>query len=162
MGILLASEHQKSTFHLIFQSSDKKITHNTLIINVLYTPPINRVSLLLPDRDFFLLMFVRKEATAADHIEGTQADIVDAIEAEVASFKILDSDAEDILYYIHALNFGLERAKKVPISNRLIKEMHQKLTQGARATQNPYPGEFRYTQKLIALRNQDCNYVYYT
>lgn len=42
MGILLASEHQKSTFHLIFQSSDKKITHNTLIINALYTPPINQ------------------------------------------------------------------------------------------------------------------------
>lgn len=110
---------------------------------------LDGISLLLPDRDFFLQMFVRKEATASNQIEGTQADIVDAIEAEVAACKILDSDAEDILYYVRALNYGLERAKTLPISNRLIKEIHEKLTKGARTTQNPHPGEFRYTQNWI-------------
>jgi len=64
----------------------------------------------LPDLEFFLSMFVAKDATSSAQIEGTKATIVDAIEmsAGVATKK---TDADDILFYIKALNYGAERLK---------------------------------------------------
>ncbi len=110
---------------------------------------LDGISQLLPDKDFFLLMFVRKEATASSQIEGTQATIIDAIEADFILSKAQETDADDILHYIRALNYGLEQLKKLPISNRLIKEIHRHLMEDARVTQHPYPGEFRRTQNWI-------------
>jgi Fic family protein len=110
---------------------------------------LDGISQLLPDKDFFLLMFIRKEATSSSQIEGTQATIADAIEAAVLPKSAQASDVEDILHYIHALNYGLERFKTLPFSIRLIKELHKELMDGARFTQNPFPGEVRYTQNWI-------------
>lgn len=110
---------------------------------------LDGISQLLPDKDFFLLMFVRKEATSSSQIEGTQATIADAIEAAVLPKSAQAEDVEDILHYIHALNYGLERFKTLPFSVRLIRELHKELMEGARFTQNPFPGEVRYTQNWI-------------
>lgn len=110
---------------------------------------LDGISQLLPDQDFFLLMFVRKEATSSSQIEGTQATIADAVEAEVLPEQAQAPDVGDILHYIHALNYGLERFKTLPISIRFIRELHEQLMQGARATQHPFPGDVRYTQNWI-------------
>jgi Fic family protein len=110
---------------------------------------LDGISQLLPDKDFFLQMFVRKEAASSSQIEGTKATMVDAIEAEVIPSFAQARDVEDIMRYIEALNYGIERFRTLPISIRFIRELHKKLMSGASATQNPFPGEFRHTQNWI-------------
>lgn len=110
---------------------------------------LDGISQLLPDADFFLFMFVRKEAASSSQIEGTQATMIDAIEAEVIPLASQAQDVEDIMCYIRALNYGIKRFNTLPISIRLIRELHDQLMSGARATQHPFPGQFRYTQNWI-------------
>ena len=111
---------------------------------------LDGITALLPDRDYFLEMFVRKDASSSSQIEGTQASISDAIEAlNIERRNNLPQDVDDILHYIEALNYGLERAKNFPFSLRFIRELHEKLMTGARNTHNPFPGEFRRTQNWI-------------
>ena len=111
---------------------------------------LDGITALLPDRDYFLEMFVRKDASSSSQIEGTQASISDAIEAlNIERRNNLPQDVDDILHYIEALNYGLERAKDFPFSLRFIRELHEKLMTGARNTHNPCPGEFRRTQNWI-------------
>ncbi len=102
----------------------------------------------LPDVDFFLSMFVIKDAASSAQIEGTKATIVDALEKD-AGLAVKQTDANDILYYIKALNYGIARLKEFPLSLRLIREIHQKLMTGARATQFSNPGEFRKSPNWI-------------
>ena len=111
---------------------------------------LDGITALLPDRDYFLEMFVRKDASSSSQIEGTQASISDAIEAlNIERRNNLPQDVDDILHYIEALNYGLERAKDFPFSLRFIRELHEKLMTGARNTHNPFPGEFRRTRNWI-------------
>ena len=111
---------------------------------------LDGITALLPDRDYFLEMFVRKDASSSSQIEGTQASISDAIEAlNIERRNDLPQDVDDILHYIEALNYGLERAKDFPFSLRFIRELHEKLMTGARNTHNPFAGEFRRTQNWI-------------
>lgn len=111
---------------------------------------LDGITALLPDRDYFLEMFVRKDASSSSQIEGTQASISDAIEAlNIERRNDLPQDVDDILHYIEALNYGLERAKDFPFSLRFIRELHEKLMTGARNTHNPFPGEFRRTRNWI-------------
>ena len=102
----------------------------------------------LPDLEFFLHMFVTKDATSSSQIEGTRATIVDAIELE-AGVATKETDAGDILFYIQALNYGTERLKDFPLSLRLIREIHKKLMDGARSSHFADPGEFRNSQNWI-------------
>ena len=102
----------------------------------------------LPDVDFFLSMFVAKDATSSSQIEGTKASMADAIEMN-AGVALKKTDANDILYYIDALNYGIERLKEFPLSLRLIREIHSKLMTDARATHFADPGEFRKSQNWI-------------
>lgn len=102
----------------------------------------------LPDVDFFLHMFVAKDAASSAQIEGTRATIVDAIEKD-AGVALKTTDADDILFYIKALNYGTKRLDDFPLSLRLIREVHSKLMAGARATHFSDPGEFRKSQNWI-------------
>ncbi len=102
----------------------------------------------LPDVDFFLRMFVAKDATSSAQIEGTKATIVEAIERD-AGIDSKETDADDILYYVKALNYGVSRLKDFPLSLRLIREIHSKLMTGARATHFSNPGGFRKSQNWI-------------
>lgn len=111
---------------------------------------LDGIAELLPDKDYFLEMFVRKDASSSSQIEGTQATMMDAIEAaNVERGTNLPADVDDILHYIEALNYGLKRAEEFPFNLRLIRELHEHLMTGARSTHNPYPGEFRRTQNWI-------------
>lgn len=111
---------------------------------------LDGITQLLPDKNYFLEMFVRKDASSSSQIEGTQATMMDAIEAaNVERGSDLPDDVDDILHYIDALNYGLRRAEDFPFNLRLIRELHEKLMTGARSTHNPYPGEFRRSQNWI-------------
>lgn len=114
---------------------------------------LDGITKLLPDADFFLLMYLRKDAASSSQIEGTQATMVDAIEAQVAQGgQAMSSDVDDILHYIRALDYGLKRVQKdkFPLSLRFVRELHEQLMQEARATHHSYPGEFRRGQNWIS------------
>ncbi len=112
---------------------------------------LDGITKLLPDADFFLLMYLRKDATSSSQIEGTMATMVDAIEAEVQSSANIPEDVDDILHYIKALDYGIKRVRDedFPISLRFVCELHEKLMYKARATHHAYPGEFRRSQNWI-------------
>src|SRR3989344_1008730 len=111
---------------------------------------LDGITRLLPDKDFFLLMFVKKDAAYSSQIEGTKATLQDAVAAPVTEEKSrLHPDVDDIVHYVEAVNYGIERTKTLPISLRLIREIHERLMIGARSTQHAYPGEFRRSQNWI-------------
>ncbi|MDD5528153.1 MAG: Fic family protein [Patescibacteria group bacterium] len=109
---------------------------------------LDGITQILPDIDFFLKMYIRKDATSSAQIEGTRATIIDAIEME-AKIDGKQSDAQDILFYIKALNYGIKRIDEFPMSLRFIREVHSKLMTGARSTHFSDPGEFRHSQNWI-------------
>lgn len=105
--------------------------------------------LSLPNPDLFVFMYVRKEAVLSSQIEGTQASLGDILEVEAQIFDpTRPNDTEEILNYVNALNYGLLRLQDLPISLRLIREIHERLMQGVRG-QHATPGEFRRTQNWI-------------
>jgi len=112
---------------------------------------LDGITKLLPDADFFLLMYLRKDAASSSQIEGTVATMVDAIEAEVKVSEKIPADVDDILHYIKALNYGVQRVTKdnFPMALRLVRELHEELMHKARATQYSDPGEFRKSQNWI-------------
>lgn len=122
---------------------------------------LDGITRLLPDKDFFLLMFIKKDATYSSQIEGTKATLQDAVAASVTEEKSrLHSDVDDIVHYVEAINYGIERTRSLPISLRLIREIHSKLMTDARATQHAYPGEFRQSQNWIGGRTpSDATFV---
>ena len=109
---------------------------------------LDGMTYILPDRDFFLYMFMAKDAEASSQIEGTKATLIDVFkqQARTASRK---TDADDIIHYLKALNYGMRRLKNFPLSLRFIREIHQQLMTGTRATQFSDPGHFRKSQNYI-------------
>ncbi len=123
--------------------------------NKLYTAAVFKLGKLdgithhLPDLDFFIYMYVRKEAALSSQIEGTKATMMDSIRAEAQITHDLPSDVNDILLYIKAMNYGLKRIKEFPLSLRLLREVHKVLMEGGRADHHVTPGEFRISQNWI-------------
>lgn len=103
---------------------------------------LDGITKLLPDSDFFLLMYLRKDATSSSQIEGTRATMVDAIVAEAQINNNFPDDVDDILHYIKALNFGMKRLTNdnFPMVLRFIKELHKQLMRSARSTHFSDPG----------------------
>jgi len=121
---------------------------------------LDGITQLLPDVDFFLFMYIRKDAASSSQIEGTQATMIDAIEAEAKIKESLPKDVDDILHYIKALNFGLNRLPEFPMSLRFIRELHKELMEEARATHFSDPGNFRKSQNWIGGTSpSDASYV---
>lgn len=106
----------------------------------------------LPNPDHFVLMYVRKEAVLSSQIEGTQSSLTDllAAEARVLSTEA-PKDVDEVVNYVAALNHGLTRLGTLPVSVRLIREIHERLLQGVRGGQLT-PGELRTTQNWIGPR----------
>jgi Fic family protein len=94
-------------------------------------------------------MYIRKEAVLSSQIEGTQSSLDDVLAAEA---QIMDAsrpgDVSEVLNYIDAMNHGLDRLAELPISVRLIREIHERLLTGVRG-QERRPGELRVTQNWI-------------
>lgn len=109
---------------------------------------LDGITHVLPDASFFLNMYVVKDATSSAQIEGTRATMLDALEMS-AGINVKDTDADDILYYIRALNYGTKRLKEFPFSLRFIRELHSELMTGARSSHFADPGSFRKSQNWI-------------
>lgn len=103
----------------------------------------------LPNPDLFVFMYVRKEAVLSSQIEGTQASLIDVLEFESQALEPNNpQDVAEVVNYISAINYGLERLKDLPVSLRLIREIHQELMKGVRGAERS-PGEFRRSQNWI-------------
>ncbi len=121
---------------------------------------LDGITQLLPDIDFFLFMYIRKDAASSSQIEGTRATMIDAIEAESKTSEKLPDDVDDILHYIQALNYGLERLGEFPLSLRFIRELHEQLMKDARSSHFCDPGNFRKSQNWIGGTNpNNANFV---
>jgi Fic family protein len=103
---------------------------------------------VVPDPDFFVAMYVRREAVLSSQIEGTQSTLEDLLAVELEPERAGETDVADIVNYVKAMGYGLERLDSLPLSLRLIREIHQVLLQGGRGD-HATPGEFRKTQKWI-------------
>lgn len=103
----------------------------------------------LPDPDLFVFMYVRKEAVLSSQIEGTQSSLSQLLKREA---EILDpdtpQDVNEVINYVKAMNRGLELLKDLPVSTRLIKEIHNELLTGVRG-QERNPGHLRTSQNWI-------------
>jgi len=110
---------------------------------------LDGITVLLPNKELFLYMYVRKEAVLSSQIEGTQSTLSDLLrfETEAAKGKPVD-DIREVSNYVDAMMYGLERLAELPLSLRLIREMHQRLLQSGRG-QTKKPGEFRRSQNWI-------------
>ena len=111
---------------------------------------LDSIATLLPDINLFLYMYIRKEAVLSSQIEGTQPTLSDLLlfELKEAPGAPLD-DVVEVSNYVAAMNHGLKRLKEgFPLSNRLIKEVHEILLARGRGS-NKNPGEFRRDQNWI-------------
>ncbi len=103
----------------------------------------------LPLPDLFVLMYIRKEAVLSSQIEGTQSSLQDVLAAEA---QVLSpdrpQDVAEVVNYVAAMNHGLSRLATLPVSVRLIREIHAKLLSGVRGS-HLTPGEVRTSQNWI-------------
>ncbi|RDB36992.1 MAG: Fic family protein [Spirobacillus cienkowskii] len=102
---------------------------------------------IIPDPDIFIYAFVRKEALLSSQIEGTQCSLEDVLSDEPPEKDRVD-DVEEVSNYVASMKLGLERLVEIPISSRLIKEIHARLMNGVRGA-NKIPGEYRTTQNWL-------------
>ena len=110
---------------------------------------LDGIGSVLPNPDLFVAMYVRQEAVLSSQIEGTQSTLEDVLQFEVdAKGTDLPKDIEEVVNYVGALNYGISRLDTLPLSLRLIREIHSKLLKGVRGA-NRDPGEFRKTQNWI-------------
>lgn len=104
---------------------------------------------LIPNPDLFVAMYVRQEAVFSSQIEGTQASLVDILEFESeAARRGRFVDVEEVVNYVNAMNHGLQRLEHLPLSSRLIREIHEILLKDVRGSTRD-PGEFRNRQNWI-------------
>jgi Fic family protein len=116
---------------------------------VLMLGKLDGITQLLPDLDFFILMYIKKEAARSSEIEGTQATIVDVIKSEAEIEYRLPEDVDRILQYIKAMEYGLKRLETLPLSLRFIREIHKVLLVETADAPGKTPGEFRKSQNWI-------------
>lgn len=119
---------------------------------------LNAFSQLIPDIDFFIRMHVAKEATQSSRIEGTQTNIEDAFK-DVEDLKPEEQDDwSEVQNYIQAINFAIESLATLPLSTRLLRQVHAELMQGVRG-EHKLPGEFRSSQNWTGVSLKHATFV---
>lgn len=103
----------------------------------------------LPHPDLFVYMYVRKEAVLSSQIEGTQSSLQDVLAAEANIFAPdRPKDVDEVVNYVRAMNHGIKRLQHLPVSVRLIREIHAELLKGVRGSPLR-PGDLRTSQNWI-------------
>ena len=100
----------------------------------------------IPNLGLFVSMYVYKEALMSSQIEGTQATLEDIFDPKTEANA--NVDVQDVVNYVAAIDYAIDRLKELPLCNRLIKETHKVLMSGVRG-QEKSPGEFRHSQNWI-------------
>lgn len=110
---------------------------------------LDAISDLLPNSAIFHYYYIRKEAVLSSQIEGTQSTLAQLLMFESgAEEELAVDDVGEVLNYVRALEYGLERIKELPLSLRFLRELHAILMEGARGA-NKAPGEFRRSQNWV-------------
>jgi Fic family protein len=111
---------------------------------------LNTLAGAFPFNQTLIMPFIRQEAVLSSRIEGTRASLVDLYAHEAGQLSFLETvdDSSEVLNYVRALEYGLERVKTLPVSLRLIREIHARLMENVRGGQLT-PGEFRRSQNWI-------------
>lgn len=102
----------------------------------------------LPNPHLLIAPYMRREAVLSSRIEGTRTSLSDLLRDEVEVERTQDADTQEVRNYVTALEYGLERLGELPLSLRLVREMHERLMRGVRGDQAT-PGEFRTSQNWI-------------
>jgi Fic family protein len=119
---------------------------------------LSAFSQLIPDIDFFIRMYVAKEATESSRIEGTQTNVEDAFKQADDLDPEQRDDWAEVQNYIEAVNHATARLTDLPLSNRLLRETHAILLRGGRGAQK-MPGEFRISQNWIGVSLKNAVFV---
>jgi Fic family protein len=106
---------------------------------------------ILPNPDLFVRMYVRREAVLSSQIEGTQASLMDVLEYEAMRARGEQRvDVREVSNYVAALRYGLRRVSSLPLSLRLLREIHARLMRNVRGGEPAKtPGEFRRSQNWV-------------
>ncbi len=111
---------------------------------------LDTASKLIPNVELFISMYVRKEALISSQIEGTQCTLDDILDPDIEGNSNLD--VGDVINYVRACTYAINRLDKLPLCNRLLREIHRELLAGVRG-QEKNPGEFRRSQNWIGAAN---------
>ena len=103
---------------------------------------------ILPNVDLFIAMYVKKEALLSSQIEGTQVSLDDLLAYESGDKLENLNDVTEVVNYVKAMNYGIGRLQNLPMSLRLIKEIHATLLESVRGSERS-PGEFKQSQNWI-------------
>ncbi|MCH8900880.1 MAG: Fic family protein [Chloroflexi bacterium] len=110
---------------------------------------LDGVTETLPNPSLFVAMYVRREAVLSSQIEGTESTLEDILEYELdAKGRELPRDIEEVVNYVSAMSYGIDRLDTLPLSLRLIREIHAELLRDVRGSDRR-PGEFRSSQNWI-------------
>ena len=122
---------------------------------------LSGAGLLLPNPDLLIIPYLKKEALSSSRIEGTRISLSDYFLSEAKGIKKNDAEATEVLNYVEAINYGLEKIKEEQITVELIKEMHKILLSNVRGNEL-LPGNFRPVQNWIGPPNtkiQEATFV---
>ena len=119
---------------------------------------LDTLAMHIPNMNLFVSMYVRKEALLSSQIEGTQATLEDVLDPLIE--KNANQNVADVVNYIKATEFALDRMNSLPLCNRLLKETHAVLMQGVRG-QEKNPGEFRISQNWIGAQGSSIKNARY-
>ncbi len=109
---------------------------------------LSGIASLLPNPDLFVAMYVKKEAVLSSQIEGIQCTLDEVLQHERDDEGVRTKAIGEVVNYVNAMNHGIKRLETLPLSLRLIREIHSHLLHGVRG-ENKDPGEFRRTQNWI-------------
>jgi len=139
----------------LFTSEKFKIKRDDELISLLSEADrslarLDGITQILPDLDFFIFMYVKKEALLSSQIEGTQASLqgVFEFEADMTPKGEKVYDIKEVINYQKAMDYGIKRLQEFPMSMRLIREIHNILLTDTRGHEKT-PGEFRESQNWI-------------
>jgi Fic family protein len=115
----------------------------------------------LPNPHVLMRPFIRREAVLSSRIEGTQATLGELLAAEAgAVVERSPDDLREVVNYVTALEYGIQRLKTMPLSLRLVRELHERLMAGVRGS-HATPGEFRRSQNWIGKPGGTLNQASY-